>query len=132
MPEPMVKGQELWSELRTVLDRELNRLPEKYRVAIVLCDLEDKTRKEAGRQLGVPEGTLSAADEGGNMFIWDAKTGANRQVQIKGANNDGQTSSVDRLQFTPDGLHIFGALDDRKEIFHLDLGLRRDRAFPED
>ena len=42
-----------------MLDQELSRLPDKYRVAIVLCDLEGKTRKEAARQLGLPEGTLA-------------------------------------------------------------------------
>jgi hypothetical protein len=38
----------------------LSRLSDKYRVAIVLCDLEGKARKEAARQLKIPEGTLSS------------------------------------------------------------------------
>jgi hypothetical protein len=42
-----------------VLDQELSRLPNKYRVAIVLCDLEGKSHKAAARQLGWPQGTLS-------------------------------------------------------------------------
>jgi RNA polymerase sigma factor (sigma-70 family) len=48
------------SDLTALLDQELSRLSDKYRVAIVLCDLKGKTRKEAARQLGLPEGTLSA------------------------------------------------------------------------
>ena len=60
MPEPAVTEQDLWRDLQPVLDQELSRLPDKYRVAIVLCDLEGKTRKEAARQLGCPEGTLAA------------------------------------------------------------------------
>jgi RNA polymerase sigma factor (sigma-70 family) len=45
---------------RPVLDRELNHLPEKYRAAVVHCDLEGLTRTEAARVLRVPEGTLSS------------------------------------------------------------------------
>jgi RNA polymerase sigma factor (sigma-70 family) len=59
MPEPAAPEQPLWRDLQPVLDQELSRLPDKYRVAIVLCDLEGKTRKDVARQLGVPEGTLS-------------------------------------------------------------------------
>jgi RNA polymerase sigma factor (sigma-70 family) len=60
MPEPAAKQAELNSDLRAILDQELSRLPDKFRAAIVLCDLECKTRKEAARQLDVPEGTLAA------------------------------------------------------------------------
>jgi RNA polymerase sigma factor (sigma-70 family) len=60
MPEPAVTDQQLWRDLQPVLDRELSRLPDKYRVAIILCDLEGKTRRQAARQLGVPDGTLAA------------------------------------------------------------------------
>jgi RNA polymerase sigma factor (sigma-70 family) len=60
MPEPEVRPEELWQELRPVLDQELSRLPDKYRVPLVLCELEGRPRKEAARQLNVPEGTLSS------------------------------------------------------------------------
>jgi RNA polymerase sigma factor (sigma-70 family) len=60
MPEPVTTEPDLWHDLQPVLDQELSRLPDKYRIAIVLCDLEGTTRKEAARQLGVPEGTLAA------------------------------------------------------------------------
>jgi len=60
MPEPEAgDGVDVWSDLRPLLDRELNRLPDKYRVPVVLCDLEGRPRKEVARQLGIPEGTLS-------------------------------------------------------------------------
>jgi len=59
MPEAAVKGRDPWDDLQTVLDQELNRLPDRYRCAIVLCDLEGETRQEVARQFRVPEGTLS-------------------------------------------------------------------------
>jgi RNA polymerase sigma factor (sigma-70 family) len=46
-------------ELLGQLDRELGRLPEKYRVPVVLCELEGRGRKEVARLLGLAEGTLS-------------------------------------------------------------------------
>ncbi len=54
-----VPEDDRWNELRRLLDQELARLPEKYRAPVVLCELEGKTHKEAGRLLGCPEGTIS-------------------------------------------------------------------------
>jgi RNA polymerase sigma factor (sigma-70 family) len=47
-------------ELRSILDEELARLPERHRAAIVLCELEGLSRREAAGRLGVSEGTLSS------------------------------------------------------------------------
>jgi RNA polymerase sigma factor (sigma-70 family) len=60
LPEPPAEQPDLWHDLQPLLDQELSRLPDKYRVAIVLCDLEGKTRKVAARTLGCPEGTLAS------------------------------------------------------------------------
>ncbi len=46
-------------EMLERLDEAVGRLPEKYRVPLVLCELECRSRKEVARTLGLPEGTLS-------------------------------------------------------------------------
>lgn len=58
MPEPALAPQDPCLNLKPLLDLELARLPDKYRVAVILCDLEGKTGKEVARQLKIPEGTL--------------------------------------------------------------------------
>ena len=45
-------------QLPELLEQELRGLPDKYRAAIVLCDLEGRTTGAAARELGCPQGTL--------------------------------------------------------------------------
>ena len=43
-----------------VLEEELQRLPERHRVPLVLCYLEGKTNEQAAEVLGCPRGSMSA------------------------------------------------------------------------
>jgi RNA polymerase sigma factor (sigma-70 family) len=60
MPEPCSKEQELWDNIRPLLDQEMGHLPAKYRVLIILCDLEGMTLKEVARQFDLPQGTVAS------------------------------------------------------------------------
>ena len=45
-------------ELLALIDREIARLPEVYRLPLVLCDLEERTQAEAALVLGWSLGSL--------------------------------------------------------------------------
>jgi RNA polymerase sigma factor (sigma-70 family) len=66
VPAPNPSPETDWLAL---LDQEVNRLPEKYRLPVVLCDLEGKTRKQAAQQIGWPEGTVATRLQHGRALV---------------------------------------------------------------
>jgi RNA polymerase sigma factor (sigma-70 family) len=58
-----------WIDLRQVLDDELRCLPEKFRLPILLCYLEGRTREEAARQLGWSAGAVKGMLERGRELL---------------------------------------------------------------
>jgi RNA polymerase sigma factor (sigma-70 family) len=59
MPQPAVSPDEAWTDLQPVLDAELARLPDKYRIPVVLCDLGGRPQREVARELKLPAATLA-------------------------------------------------------------------------
>ena len=47
-----------WDDQGAVVCEELGRLPDRYRAAVVLCDLEGLTQERAAELLGLPAGTV--------------------------------------------------------------------------
>ncbi len=58
-----------WREVQVALDEEINRLPKQYRAPVLLCYLEEKTRDEAARELGLSLATLRGRLERGREFL---------------------------------------------------------------
>lgn len=57
--EPVTRPVLAFSDTTAVVHAELEKLPDRYRLPLLLCDLEGLSRKEASAQLGWSEGTLS-------------------------------------------------------------------------
>jgi RNA polymerase sigma factor (sigma-70 family) len=58
LPAPEADDDVSWRDLRSVLDDELQRLPQRYRRPLVLFYLEGKSAEEVATALGRPRGTV--------------------------------------------------------------------------
>jgi RNA polymerase sigma factor (sigma-70 family) len=68
-PPPGPMDELTWRELRHVLHEELGRLPETYRLPLVLCYLEGQTQEEAARQLGWTAGAVKGRLDRGRDLL---------------------------------------------------------------
>jgi len=57
-PHPTVEALLPNGDLNPILDEELSRLPEKFRMPVLLCDLEGRSQRDVARELQLPVGTL--------------------------------------------------------------------------
>ena len=72
-------------DLDAAVHEEVNRLPEKYRAPVVLCDLEGRTHQEAARFLGWPIGTVKSRQSQGRGLIRDRLVRRGLGLAVAGA-----------------------------------------------
>jgi HlyD family secretion protein len=61
----------LHDDLARVLHEEIERLPERFRIPLVLCDLEGRSHEQAARHLGWPIGTVKSRQARGRERLRD-------------------------------------------------------------
>jgi RNA polymerase sigma factor (sigma-70 family) len=69
MRQAAVAGETRWHDVQQALDEELSQLAQRYRIPLVLCYLEGKTRDEAARQVGWSLGTLRGRLDRGRELL---------------------------------------------------------------
>jgi RNA polymerase sigma factor (sigma-70 family) len=69
MPPTNTEGATDWAEVAPILDDELHRLPEQYRLPLLLCGLHGKSREQAAEELGWTAGTVKGRLERGRDLL---------------------------------------------------------------
>jgi RNA polymerase sigma factor (sigma-70 family) len=79
-----------WRDIKAVIHRELNSLPERFRTVLVLCYLEGRTQDEAAQQLKLPKGTLKGRLERGRALLRERLSGADSDPQPPSSHRHGR------------------------------------------
>jgi RNA polymerase sigma factor (sigma-70 family) len=106
-PAPPNPAAELtWREVKQVLEQEIERLPEKYRGAFLLCCQEGRGRSEAARQLGLKEGTLASRLDMARKLLQRrlSRRGISLAVLLSAAALTDRAVSAELLEHTLGGL----------------------------
>lgn len=101
--EPAVVAQPKDRDWLPILDREINRLPTKYRVLLVLSALEGMSRKELARRLNLPEGTVSSRLATARKMLAQRLLRQGFQAGIVGLGAALSTATAE--SYVPTGLH---------------------------
>ena len=70
-----------WREFDSAMDEEIHRLPERYRLAFVLCHLEGQTLESAARTLDCPLGTVGTWLARGREVILTSAIATNMSLE---------------------------------------------------
>jgi len=94
-----------WREACALLHTELDKLPDRYRLPLLLCYLEGKTRDEAATALKISAGTLKGRLERGRELLRGrlARRGVTLSVGLLTAVASNQAKAADR--------HLAGVLE---------------------
>jgi RNA polymerase sigma factor (sigma-70 family) len=68
------RGAAAGAELGAAIHEEIERMPERYRGLLILCDLEGRTYAQAARNLGCPVGTVKSRLARGRRLLGDRLT----------------------------------------------------------
>ncbi len=82
-----------------VIHEELGKLPDRYRSAIILCDLEGLSHEEAAHRLGWPIGTVKSRQSRGRARLRErlARRGLGPSAGVLGAIDGGKAIVPDTL-----------------------------------
>ncbi len=91
---PLEVATERLPDRDAAVHEELNRLPEKFRAPVVLCDLEGRTHQEAARCLGWPIGTVKSRQSHGRGLIRDRLARRGFGLAVAGAAAESLTQTA--------------------------------------